>query len=96
MLPVVEALPAGAVSCRLHGCPSYQKASCTEPFAPIHHISMLFGILDTAAIFLLLVEEGRLGAGLVEALPAGAISCRLHGCPSYQKALCTEPFAPIH
>src|SRR5690348_2592717 len=65
---------------------SYQNASCTEPVAPIHHISMLLGMRDTAVI-----------PPFGDALPAGAISnCRQPSWPSYQNASCTEPFAPIH
>src|SRR6266702_1654421 len=67
------------------GISAYQKASCTEPFGPIHHISMLLGIRDTAVIL-----------PLTEALPAGASSNRCHCPPSYQKASWTEPFGPIH
>ena len=65
---------------------AYQNASCTEPLPPIHHISMLFGMRDTAVI-----------PPFVDALPAGATSNRCQAVwPSYQKASFTEPLAPAH
>jgi hypothetical protein len=56
-------------------CQPYQKLSCTDPFAPVHHNSMLFGIRDTAEIL-----------PLGDALLAGASSYRVQAPPSYQNA----------
>ena len=84
MAPPVAALLAGASSNRRHPSPSsHHQASCTEPFRPTHHTSMLPGFRDTDVM----------GPA---ALPAGASSNRCHPDPLYQLASCTEPFRPTH
>jgi hypothetical protein len=52
--PFGDALPAGAISNRRQpSCPSDQNASCIDPLAPTHHISMLLDVSSTL--------ENRLG-----------------------------------
>jgi hypothetical protein len=58
--PFGDALPGGANWNVCHVPPSYQKASLTEPSAPIHQISMLLEIRETAAIFFELAISGLL------------------------------------